>query len=607
MLLTLDDFGNRGSFNPNVPYQPVMLGDEILELGLSDPAAAFPDLPSSELALHTANVAMNNVLQQQQYVVYDIATNLGVISPFVNGTMGALQGFDVSASALSAISLAADALATGIGIAGKTLSAVPNIYVQIATVAVQLSLALVQWIVGEATPELVTQRLPASRYIRDVDLDMFNVYIRTITAGRDWTSIFMPRYEGALTMRVDTSHGRDVLTWALGDGDVPRVIWKNIPGPDKTEYEPQGTFERAGGMGMIPGGQQIYGFIQSATTEDPLGPTKNHPTRYDPRCCGTDNPLGGVDCGGGGHNPKVATLNAGTFFPVTAQAAVSIWDFVAQKGAAMFTLDTVALSSAWNAYFNAIWDGVASLYGSGLYIDGPDADDAAGWGCSVWNQSLRDLVRWHTVGMGGEINGFAAWAPMHEGHITDADGEAFSKNSTNHEIILPALGQLKAAQIFYLDQTTMAAYLPIGLNSNDSQGVDANPLAQALVMGAMRDPAIRQRFVAARRRILDGPQKRDVRLDDVLDPVYRQQLQLAGGGTGALGFVAAPPVPAVALPWNPTGGSGLGPQGKVPTGSGDVITPTLWLGGAAALGGLSWFFRDDIRNFVMGLRQRLRR
>jgi len=610
MILSLQDFKNPW-INPNQAFRSDFAPDEFLVDAALDPALALEnlDLPGDQIARYVARGAINSVLMQQQYLVYDISSQVGVLAPYVGVTEAALQAFDVIVKQLSTDVVAAEAINSVIGACGSVLSAIPTIYTQIAGAIISLSSSIASIVMGNSTTP-PREILPCQEWSEETDEYQFNKNFRAFTSsGYDWTGIFAPRYEGQLSMKIcrGTASGRMAWVWGFGNGEIVHL---GESGGNYT-FSEDGTFIAAGGLGMIPGGQQIYSLYQSSlvnirnrqSSQIAAGGAINvgepgnkwgHPMFGDPRCGDYD----------------IVSVDIGKYYPTSAQAAVSLWCFLFQRGAATYAVNPYELSERWSKYFIDLWDGVEGAWGKSFYEGkggiGSDSlkEDGLGWGRQPWRNSLSDLLINHGVGAFGNIGDIGTYSPDPcQAHLTENDQEAFWTGSVLGKIIIPALGKLAMAQAWYLDNTTMAAYLPI------EGGKDANPLQQPTVMGAFGgttdgSKVLRKKFVDARNRILNGAQKHEVRLDDVLDPVYRQQISAAGGGTGtqAFGITAKPPLDQLA--WTPTGGAGYEPPTNPP--SEDGHTGLIVAGSAVALGGLAWWFRDDVRRVVLSARERVR-
>lgn len=583
MRLRINDFVDP-SINPNGVFTPLLPGDELLSNALLDPALHIENLSIAGTSLQRvlSQSGIVNILSQQQYLVYDLASSVGVTSGFIDKTKQALRIFDVVIHHGSPEEIAAEAIQTAIGIATLVLAATPTVYTQIAAMIVAAAGQLIQF-VGDPQGRPVDTFFPLQSYSTDTDNDQFNNNVRgVLKAGYDWNPLFMPRFKGKLTaqLRQGLDGGKYAFAWALGNGQVPVPIVSGH-GNNKQWHVDDGVFPASGnlGMGFVPGGQRIYSVVQSTMKEDPVGPTKDHPSLFDPRCTKPGSP---------GVQAKTDTIDVGSYYPVTAQGIMSLWDMCMQRSASMYTLDAGKILDSWEAYFDSIWDGISSLWG--------DTSMQDGWGCAVWESTLADLTRNYTVGLNGQI-GLLSWAPSHAGKLTAADTTYWKAHNAFELIVKPALFKLREAQLYYLRHTTMAAYLPI------TGGKNANPLAQELVMGSMHDVTVRDAFNEGRLRILNGASKYDVRIQDVLDDQYATQILQAGGGTDApepFGFTAGPSVPQVAVPQGGAGfphGTGFTTPTSAPPSRNRLIKPLVVGGGLA----LAYWQRDAIMRFLRGM------
>ncbi len=589
---TTASFNGEPSFDPTSNFDAVSPSEKFLNDATMDPGLLFAEksLTTDQIALVSAQTALANTLRQQQYIVYDIASQIGVLSPLVGATQNALKGFDVILSDLDVEVATAEAITTGIGVAAKTLSAIPTIYTQIAGAIVGVGLWVANMFIEYKAG--IPPQMPAQAYSKESDLDQFNTQVRTLMgASWDWTSIFMPRFKGELASQVrEDDFGRLVVAFAPGDGDIAKV---NVAGSGKNRhaiFPNEGVFDASGGLGMIPGGQRILSVVQVTPTEAPVGPAHDHATIYDPRC---------------GSIGKASYIDIGSWYPTTAQGALSLWDFIWQRGAAMYTVDPVRTRVAWAKYFGSIWRGVDKTWGKKAWQGGKKD---YGWGCGFWQNALSDLVHNYTVSsLDGRVGGTLSWSPISKADnytLGSSDQKQWEKVNAYAKIIKPALDQLEAAQIWYLENTTIAAYLPI------EGGQDADPSAQSKPMGAFERFSMRTRFNNARKRILSSQAKYEVRLRDVLDPIYRAQIEAAGGGT-QLGFAVA--LPGAPPPFEPEGGSGLpgigglAPRPPPPTrprSAVPYIVGGLGVAGATAAG---YYYWDDITRLIGAARQRIPR
>jgi hypothetical protein len=577
------------SFNPATdPYTPLGPSSDLIDSIVTDPHLDPTTWAVDQTAFRAAasRTSLSSLLRQQQYVVYDIASQVGVLNQFLGKTRQALQGFDVILHNPTVQAMVDQALQATIGIAGNVLSAVPSIYTQIASALLSYVDNLLGIALGYGPGKLTEKLLPAQNYSDRTDTSLFNNHFRNVMAsGYDWNAIFMPPFVGSLTAQVrENRQGQQVLAWALGDGEVPTPILDHKVGkPIDYHFDVQGSFDPGQGLGMIPGGQKICSVVQSTITESPVGPDVDHPTLYDPRC---------------GQGGATGTIDVGTFYPVTAQGGTSLWSFCFQRGAALYTIDTGKIIDAWEDYVKAIWDGVVALWHNPDWQGEGGKHGLPGWGCEVWESTLSDLVRNYTVGLNGALN-VLSWAPVPGSEITADDDDNWRDANMWTQIIRPALLQMQEAQIWYLRHTTIAAYLPI------IGGKDAQPNQQDSVMGSMHDPIVAKEFRDARHRIINGHSKHEVRLADVLDPIYAAQIEQAGGGTEAmdLGFTVGEVPAFVAVP---QGGTGLPPPSRWPYNPGANRRHGLLALGLVGGGmGAAWYFRDDLVRAVSAVRRRL--
>ncbi len=626
MILRLEDFTKR-DINPTGDYVPISsTRDETLENALLDPAI-LASMTGGGVGLkrELTRMATADVMRQQQFLIYSMARRAGVLEPFVSATKKALQAFDFDSSSLDAVKIAASIVKTNLGFATDLLAAIP-VYGQIAAAVLEFAfkIAFLADEMGEKA-KLMTPLIPMQVYSPATDQDVFNIQVLQITRGDvDWTTIFMPRYNtgGELTGVAQKNRiGQFAIGWALGNGDLPKPNFHDLHRKKQRESKwsiSQGVIEaatdRAGqaGLGFIPGGQRIYGIVQTTALFDQLGPSRLHPSVFHIRCSGIE---------------QAERADTGSLYPTTTQGVLSLWDFMIQRNPAMFTIDPAGLLDGrsstgvqgWRTYFNKIWDGVLRAWRN------PEWE--GGWGCSFWKAALMQVVTNYTVGLHGVIGSTGAWSPgaprpdrlgnaVH-GPIDSTDQDMWDKKNVFTKIIEPTLKKLLSAQMYYLSTTTMAAYLPI------YGGVEADPLRQDLIMGAMREPIVAGLFVRARRNILDGPLKYEVRLVDVEDRDFRRQIRNAGGGTTGRGMPeisARPPEPELGILARPELGI-LAPKGGSGWSAPDLglvahpspyrskwrqAAPYLIGGGAAvAATAASYYFWDDLAALLTRTRRRL--
>jgi len=598
--LTLEDYNNP-QVDPNRSYRPEsMIGSESMEAMLLDPAllVGTAGISPNALRYEMTSMLMHDIGRMQQHIVFDLAKNVGILQPFVATTRDALQFVDFSLDRIVPNAIAQAMLSTGIGIATQTLSAVPNIYVQIANLALGFVMKLVSWGAGlEPLNQPVRELLRTQEYSEDVDSDVFNLQVRTLMrTSNDWSSIFAPRYRGQLTSVFRASEtGQRSQGWALGDGTVTKILWPRTC-PSGSQYAGKkkcwdwsdGQFLPTGGLGMIPGGERIYGIVQTTSLEPANGPKTGHPAMYGTRCGGAE---------------KVSRLDLGSFYPTTTQGALSIWELIFQIGPAMYTVDAIGLAEGrekgnwdyeiygWKRYLNEIWEGVIRLW--------RNAEWEHNWGCGYWKGALMNLVQNYTYSPYGV--GVMSWTPNTNDALSLFDQEKWEESNVYEQLMKEALWKLTSSQLLYLGKSNIAAYLPI------YGGVEAHPLQQEKKMGAMREYVIQRAFVEARRRILEGDSKYNVVLKDVVDPTFRKQIKDAGGGKESgqdMVTLQLTDLSGVAIP---TGGLGIDPGIRVTPKQPKRTWPYLAAGGGAlAATAAGYYFWDDLARLLTKARNKVR-
>lgn len=568
MRFTFDDF--QPGIDPKLPFKSQLPGTNYLRNTPLDPGLGFGDQAVlgelGTLQRVTARLATENLLRLQQLMAFDMAVHVGVLQRYAPAVSEVLRGFTLTFNTLSSDDISNYVkIKTPIGAVAGALSAVPTIYTQLIGGIVGFAIAIADMIHNAQQKKLPTPprwALPLQVEDDATDDDQVQVRIRGVAMqSKDWTSLFAPRngtisagaWNGALTAQFRQDQGGAGLwglAWGMGDGTFSKE------GSELPELW------ATGGVGGIPGGEQIYSIFQTVFMEPRVAQTKAHPTFYDPRC-GSCMYSGGV---------KVEARDVGRFYPNTAAACVTAWDWAQQLGPAMFTIDTVKLESWWQSYFEAVWEGIERAWRNASFEDY--------WGCSVWECALQEFAARHSA-PNDVIGGFGAWAPQRDGKLRVEDRVSFFKASVLERIIRPALVRLRVMQMWYLQNTTVAAYLP----------AEDGPL------GSFADPLVKTAFEEARWRMLEpgNPEKHQVRLDEVEDEGFRKALESAGGGTKGA-FAATPPGGAAtghrARPRPPevepesTKG---GPAFPIPEGDSDS-SPGIGtaVAGAVALGGLLW-------------------
>lgn len=547
MLFSIEDFDNKAFDDQFATVLPSadLLDDSTLDAGLSTIA---PGLAGASLQRHLIKLAGTDALLAQQHVVRGLAMATGILSHHEKWVRPALNAFSLLGTT-DVAELRHALVSTAIGTVGNILSAIPSIYTQIAAAVIGLGQLLYNLFApGAQTPP--RDVLPMQQYDDDTDMGQINFHVQRALYERDLTSLFLPRFEGTITVQIRKDEtGRHAPAFGLG----------NAKTGDGAE------FHNTGALGFIPGGRRITSIIQSRV----LMPQRSKRPYYDPRC-------GGCSWSGG---PKVIGRDVGSFYPSTNAAALTVWDHVMQVGPAMYEVDALALQRKWRDYSDAWGDGLAWLWNH--------SSMANMFGLGVWRCSLQDATRLSTVGVNNQI-GVMSWAPFDGCDDTYSVG-SFLENSLYAGLVDQASMALWLAQHYYLRNTTVAAYL------------HPDPSA------ARNDPAMQAVIDDARARILQTSERFEVRKEDVVDTDYRSLLEEAGAfapsyertlaldthsapSRTAAGLRLADDAPDPPLPPKPGGGPPLptAPPSKPRTrGRSDYAPLILGLGAATVLGSLA--------------------
>ncbi|MCH9637757.1 MAG: hypothetical protein K0U16_07420 [Gammaproteobacteria bacterium] len=296
MKLSLADYEDP-KFNPgSTEYHPISgVGDEFLENAILDPAlfASRSGLGVDALSRELTRMGLVDSMRQQQFVIFSMGKRVGITQPFLNATRQALGFIDIDIPQMKIKSIETTVFETGVGIAAGALSAIPNIYTQIIAAVLNFGRSLAHWAIdlfgGDATiAKLVTPLLPVQGYSDETDAEVFNRDVLPfMRSAQDWSRFFAPRYKGQLsgTMRVNGA-GQRSIGWALGNGSVPRAIYEG--GDNWRIDQDDSPFLGSGGLGFIPGGQRIYGVLQTTAAKDQIGPHKSHKAVYNRNCAGIE-------------------------------------------------------------------------------------------------------------------------------------------------------------------------------------------------------------------------------------------------------------------------------------------------------------------------------
>lgn len=530
MLLTLDDYVKR-EMDPTAPFAPVAVHDELLRAMMTNPAAVIPaDFGSSIVRSQT-----DNMLRLQQHLTYRIGAKLGFLNSIVPQIRGALQLVPpmFEGGIADQVALIAEAVMTGVGVAVDAFSNVPIIGWAVKVLSSVFNL-ISSYYMGVLLPgDFIGRDLDAAAvYSTDADASLANTRLMAQAETRDWTTLFTPSTRGQLAGRVlEDPFGRIVLSWGLADdGKVPRVVIDKrpisvTPKPYEWHFSESngGPFTPSGGLGSVPGTARIVSAVQSTLIEPPMV-KRGHESLGDPRC---------------GSIRKTIDVDTGTYLPSTASGAWSLFGACTKAGAPAYTIATQEVVNAWQAYVDAIWEGIERLWRNPSW--------EGGWGCGPWQNALAGLARAHCVGADGQVGSFGAWEPTrYETKLTSADRNAWEASNLCTRIVKPAMIDLREMQLSLLRKTPMAAYLP------------------ATGLGSMRDVSVKEEFETARVRLLrraprNVSMRRELRRGDVVDAWYLEQLVSAGVGSDtASGGIEPgdyrPPRTAATLPGGGGGG-----------------------------------------------------
>lgn len=551
MFLSLGDYIDR-AVNPADWFIPFTEHEEQLGDAMLSPAASIPTSLDAEIVRSRAA----SMLRLQQHLIYRVGASLGILGPAVPAVRNALQEI-TPLLATNIDEIIADAVATVTGVAADTLGSIPIVGWCIKAAAAGVQLALVIDRAMNTPGKMIGLSLPsAQQYHAETDIDIANKRLIPQSETRDWTSLFMPSMRGELHAQIRKNPGGNiVIAWGLKDGgDVPRVVIDDRPllKPYTWHFSGNGGSDESGGLpftgtdglGAVPGTTQIIDVTQSAFLE-PQNLHRGHETLGDPRC---------------GSTRKTSDVNVGSWYPSTANGAWSLFGYATKASAATYAIATQEVADAWQAYCDAVYDGIEFLWRNPSW--------EGGYGCGAWQNALQGLAAAHCVGTDGLIGGFGAWMPTrYQTKLTAADRESWNANNLCARIVKPAMMDLREMQLELLRKTPMAAYLP-------SSG-----------LGAMRDASVAEAFEGNRAALLKQHHRSaKILLSDVVDDAYLTKLKAKGlGTTTGNGGIAThdykPPRVAVPQPGK------LGMAGVLGGGGGEGGGG----GGALILGGIGLF------------------
>ena len=254
--------------------------------------------------------------------------------------------------------------------------------------------------------------------------------------------------------------------------------------------------------------------------------------RYTIRCRGVDKPCyktvkafdGSKDCrqcvtaesvwpteglgwayGGAPLNATTPGENVGAFYPSTNKLLFNLLEQIAQPGPLLYTINVEAIEWQWRSTFERFWEFAAREW-----------QRHRGYG---WRGLVSRLVTlMSTFDAEGErrLGGRDPLMPLSA--IADPRGDQFSipfEDSIFSQIIQPYCRAVVRLQARELD-TVGVAYVPPGAGALYHPG------------GKLRRNELGDRFMAARRGLLNSTKRMLVDLRQVSDPEYRAELQAAG-------------------------------------------------------------------------------
>jgi hypothetical protein len=148
-------------------------------------------------------------------------------------------------------------------------------------------------------------------YSEEVDTSLAQLILTTSMPAVDWTTIFEPPFHPNDFRLQEAKSGS-------GDSEQKGYIW----GP----FRSNGTLDRSGGYGFMPGTQKMAESVQLLTVR--------------------------ADQSKGIYQENL--VNVGDYFPATAQMGTAAWEMAQKFGSPdMFTIKAQRLINLWTEYFNA--------------------------------------------------------------------------------------------------------------------------------------------------------------------------------------------------------------------------------------------------------------
>ncbi|MCB9565623.1 MAG: hypothetical protein H6710_00075 [Myxococcales bacterium] len=411
----------------------------------------------------------------------------------------------------------------------------------------------------------------------NVDAWYVDAVMRPMMETGSWTPIFSPRFDS------------DEWKVIRRNGGMAMAPGRDVAGVDDFG-EPQKAFKTAGGVGFMPGLDQITSVIQVAKDPEEVAAWSGS-GRWPIR-------------------PEMVT-DVGKFFVNTGRLAAIAWSWVTEVDASpdLYKVHVAALHERWRRYCDAGLRFLAENAkdwlennGKGRILSGsPHFAFGSAIGCAigVWRCFPKDNG-WQIVmpGVrGDEMKGFA-WGRESLGCVIDPPSmAAFAGDKpcvyTIYDLrIREVLDEARKRQSYFLRHSLVAAYVRADFD-------------------AFQEPKLRRELMAARKMMLGHPDRMLVQLDDVAEDepglpgdgkTWKEQLIASGvkrrppflfqgrrttGGPqpGTLEPPSKPP-PRVLVFDGPIAWGDLAEPGDLGAGNGDATLSPGLRAAAWALGGI---------------------
>lgn len=575
MLFKLKDFKDK-AININENFQSQLPGKEILADSLLDPGLDISSLgvAGERLKSKIIDIAARDTLKLSQILVGRMATSIGFLSDAYGPVSTALTAIDGSFGSSKVDSLSGNMLATSIGSASQYLSMVPNPYVQLAAAIINVGTTIFALAVTNTAPSI--SAMPSQKYDEDTDQGQVNFKILNYTQqglsdhknnpgmAYDYSNLFAPRFSGdpAIEYR---SQGR---VWGIAFGFGKAGI-EDDPSRNGSPFRANKDSFGDTGLGYVPGGNSITSVIQCFPME-PLGtglvgkvgskygkpdakdwakfamllPFMKNPQEI--RCNPADlnNKKKRDAClplypeRGAGH--PAAALDVGQYYPASNNALNLIQNMCMSEGPALFCIDTDRLLSEWADYYDAALDGIKWFW--------KNKKQRNFWGETAWKSMLGYISTGFIADQFPTYKGKKAVQPSNLGggighYVPPPDGDLkpqffdqWKKYNLFNYGIKNYLKWIKARQIWYLNNTQLAAYLP-----PKASGYKGGYYITGAINWKNND--LMNAWVDARRRILTTYERDFVNIEDVIDHDFKKLLEERldpGQKVSASGHLKAP-------------------------------------------------------------------